>query len=243
MSGTGSAPDSPRYLSEEVIGELLSILTLSQVGLVIAPLLSHCDTRKLWETENAITWAELFMKSVRETYRQNIVKLILGKFESHFLDSAFDNLTDLNCLEHSEKDQFKNEKAVYIKKGILRVVGEISKIPEKNIMGTIAPELVAIISRGLDEGNIDPDLQDAYINTCGIIVNHLEDFVQIEVLQNMVDRVLKVRHVSPIVLAVSHSFTIIIEESGNESGIIASIVFPLLQVIKFLDSRKSKDFS
>ena len=148
-------------------------------------------------------------------------------------------MTDLNSLEHSEKDQFKNEKAVYIKKGILRAVGEISKIPEKNIMGTIAPELVAIISRGLDEGNIDPDLQDAYINTCGIIVNHLEDFVQIEVLQNMVDRVLKVRHVSPIVLAVSHSFTIIIEESGNESGIIASIVFPLLQVVKFLDSRKS----
>ena len=231
MSGTGSAPDSPRYLSEEVIGELLSILTLSQVGLVIAPLLSHCDTRKLWETENAITWAELFMKSVRETYRQNIVKLILGKFDSHFPDGAFDKLADLNSLEHSEKDQFKNEKAVYIKKGILRVVGEISKIPEKNIMGTIAPELVAIISRGLDEGSIDPDLQDAYINTCGIIVNHLEDFVQIEVLQNMVDRVLKVRHVSPIVLAVSHSFTIIIEESGNESGIIASIVFPLLQVV------------
>ena len=90
MSGTGSAPDSPRYLSEEVIGELLSNLTLSQVGLVIAPLLSHCDTRKLWETENAITWAELFMKSVRETYRQNIVKLILGKFDSHFPDGAFD---------------------------------------------------------------------------------------------------------------------------------------------------------
>jgi len=220
VSGTGSAPDSPRYLSEEVIGELLSILTLSQVGLVIAPLLSHCDTRKLWETENAITWAELFMKSVRETYRQNIVKLI---------------------LEHSEKDQFKNEKAVYIKKGILRVVGEISKIPEKNIMGTIAPELVAIISRGLDEGNIDPDLQDAYINTCGIIVNHLEDFVQIEVLQNMVDRVLKVRHVSPIVLAVSHSFTIIIEESGNESGIIASIVFPLLQVSKARENDLTSD--
>ena len=42
-------------------------------------------------------------------------------------------MTDLNFLEHSEKDQFKNEKAVYIKKGILRVVGEISKIPEKNI--------------------------------------------------------------------------------------------------------------
>ena len=70
-------------------------------------------------------------------------------------------------------------------------MGEISKIPEKNIMGTIAPELVAIISRGLDENNLDPDLQDSYINTCGIIVNQLEDFVQIEVLQNMVDRVLK----------------------------------------------------
>ena len=50
------------------------------MGLVIAPLLSHCDNRKLWESENAITWAELFMKSVRETYRQNIVKLILGNF-------------------------------------------------------------------------------------------------------------------------------------------------------------------
>lgn len=78
VSGSGTTPDSPRYLSEEVIGELLSCITLSQVHQVIAPLLNHCDSHKLWETENAITWAELFMKSVRETYRQNIVKLILG---------------------------------------------------------------------------------------------------------------------------------------------------------------------
>ena len=105
VSGSQPTQDSPRYLSEEVIGELLSCITLSQVELVIAPLLLHCDKHKLWERENAITWAKLFMKSVRERFRQNIIKLILEHTEREEFQpwvSNFDALSQSNILKHQQ---------------------------------------------------------------------------------------------------------------------------------------------
>ena len=118
-----------------------------------------------------------------------------------------------------------------IKRGILNVVSEVAVIPDKNIMGTIAAELVAIITRGMDKRDLDPDLLDQYVQTCGVIIKHLEDFVlQIEILQNMIDALMNVTNVSPLLLAINHSFSFFTLERDNESNIVASVVVPLLQV-------------
>ena len=72
--------DSPRGMADQVLRELLSRVTLSQICQVISPLLDHLDDANLWPTENSVAWAKLFMRSVRESYSQMIVKLILGQF-------------------------------------------------------------------------------------------------------------------------------------------------------------------
>ena len=66
----------------------------------------------------------------------------------------------------------KHEKATLIKRGILNVVSEIAPIPDKNMMGSIAPELVAIVTRGMDVREMmdDCDLLDQYVRTCGDII-------------------------------------------------------------------------
>lgn len=88
-----TGPGSLRYKAEEVIRELLSIAVLSQIDIIVKPLLKHCDHHQLWETESSIVWAELFMKSVRLSYSHYIVKLI---------------------MEHTEHKDFESEKGNFI---------------------------------------------------------------------------------------------------------------------------------
>ena len=70
--------ESPRGLSDQVLRDLLSRITMDQIRLVIHPLLTHLDNANLWPSENAISWAQLFMRSVRESYSHLIIKLVLG---------------------------------------------------------------------------------------------------------------------------------------------------------------------
>ena len=72
--------ESPRGLSDQVLRDLLSRITMDQIKLVIHPLLKHLDSNNLWPSDNAVSWAQLFMKSVRESYSHLIIKLILGEF-------------------------------------------------------------------------------------------------------------------------------------------------------------------
>ena len=81
-----TGPGSLRYKAEEVIRELLSIAVLSQIDIIVKPLLKHCDHHQLWETESSIVWAELFMKSVRLSYSHYIVKLIMEHTEHKDFD-------------------------------------------------------------------------------------------------------------------------------------------------------------
>jgi hypothetical protein len=136
----------------------------------------------------------------------------------------------MNCKEHSDNDGLQNEKKIFIKKAILNVVSEIATIPDKNIMGTIGAELIAIIIRGIDCNNLDPQLIDQYVITCRVIISHLEDFVQIEILQNMIDSLPKMTNVSPLLQAIHHSCSSFKPTKENELAIFGSIVTPLLKV-------------
>ena len=57
----------------------MSRITVGQIGQVIKPLLEHLDRNKFWPTDNSVSWTQIFMKSVRESYSQMIVKQVLGK--------------------------------------------------------------------------------------------------------------------------------------------------------------------
>ena len=82
ISGNSNDDESPRGLADQVIRDLLSRVTISQIGFVVKPLLHHLDNHKLWSDETSVVWTKLFMNSVRESYSQIIVKQVLGNSSS-----------------------------------------------------------------------------------------------------------------------------------------------------------------
>lgn len=202
--------DSPRGMADQVLRELLSRVTLSQICQVISPLLDHLDDANLWPTENSVAWAKLFMRSVRESYSQMIVKLI---------------------LDHVRKKNF--EKQYEEIGGILHVVSEVCVIPGINSLGSIAQELFIIIADSISNMPRDSVLCSKYIKTSGVICSNLQNYIQIEVLGYILEEVAKsvqASKVSILLQIMAHCSTFFKPTKENEQVILNSFVRPLLEL-------------
>lgn len=172
--------ESPRGLSDQVLRDLLSRITMDQIKLVIHPLLKHLDNGNLWTSDNSVIWAQLFMRSVRESYSHLIIKLILGKFT--FRKSSLSKFS----AHVRSKDTIKKSHEI---EGILNVVSQVSSISDTNTLGTIANELFMLVVSIVADIKSNSSLCSQFTQTCGTIISNVQNYIQIEVLESMLQQV------------------------------------------------------
>jgi hypothetical protein len=159
----------------------------------------------------SVIWTKLFMNSVRESYSQIIVKQV---------------------LEHIKTKNPNSESSVV--EGILRCVSSICVIPDTNSLGSIVQDLFVTISGSV--GGIEPNesLASQYIETSGVITKDLQNFIQIEVLAQLMSAVAENSvdsAKSAILLEImTHSTGFFKPTKETESAILQDFVKPIIEV-------------
>ena len=84
------------------------------------------------------------------------------------------------------KDTIKKSHEI---EGILNVVSQVSSIPDINTLGTIANELFMLVVTIVSDIKRDSNLCIQFTQTCGTIISNVQNYIQIEVLEAMLQQV------------------------------------------------------
>ena len=73
--------------------------------------------------------------------------------------------------------------------GILNVVSQVSSISDTNTLGTIANELFMLVVSIVADIKSNSSLCSQFTQTCGTIISNVQNYIQIEVLESMLQQV------------------------------------------------------